>query len=85
MAKTRKELVYIEIRRIAKELDCDQQFLDSFDACYSFMYDSIQDLQVLKQIEITVKAMTLGIKTAGVKMDRLIAYALKPRLLPESF
>lgn len=81
MGKTRKELVYKKIREIAKEQDCNQKFLDDFDACYTFLYESINDLPVMKQILITIKAMTIGTKAATNQINRMICQVVKPRLL----
>jgi hypothetical protein len=72
MGKTKKKIIFEKIRKLKFDCDCDDDFIPTFEATYSVMYETIFDLSTDKQILITVKAMTVGVRTQRVQIDRLL-------------
>lgn len=72
-----REKVYKEIRRIAIVENCDKNFLNEFDACYSHLYEVINDLPIAKQICITIKCMSMNVKSARISLGKILPVILK--------
>lgn len=81
--KKKEKKVFEEIERIARENDCDENFINNFHGVYTFMHEAISDLPAMKQILIVVKAMTVGTKAQKIQLSYLAANLLKPKILTE--